>query len=297
MTLPSSVQQQADLADQLLPDNPQEQGQAEVTEGVGTPAQTVQENDADDVEKLKSRYSSLKGKYDSEVPRLSDRNKELEAENQRLIDELNALREGAAKTQSENVSGLTEDDEEAYGKDIVDMVRRGARQASAEERQKIAELQSQIEQLKAQNARAASETVKMQNAEFCRRMEAALPDWQTQNSDKGFLAWLAQADPVFGFSRQALVDQAAQNYDADRVIAIFQQYRKEVGTKTATLARQVSPAHTAGSAQRPTGATVWTADSIAQFYEDSRRGRYSPEEADRIEKEIDAAVASGKVDL
>ena len=92
------------------------------------------------------------------------------------------------------------------------------------------------------------------------------------------------------------MNNAALANDAECVASIFNAYRAEIASKQAKspLAQQVSPTHTAGS-NPPSGPTKWTSDSIAHFYEDARRGKYSEEDVARIEKEIDDAVASGQV--
>lgn len=308
MSLPTAVQRQADSADSIEKqltgeaDAAPEAAKAEgpgaerVTEETGN-AETVQEQPAEDeVEKLKRRYSSLRGKYDVEVPRLMQRNQELEARLKQVLDENEKLHEDAAQQQEQEV-GITEDDEDAYGAEVVGLVRRGIRKETAK-------LQAEIERLKQLNqrqqdqvARVESDTVAARDSEFVRTMTALLPDWQLQNEDKDFIAWLQETDPVYGFVRQKLLTDAAHNYDAHRVATIFKQYRDQKADASAKspLARQVTPTHTAGSTPQGGGNQAWTPETIAQFYEDCRHGRYTDEQAEKIEKEIDSAVASGQV--
>ena len=305
MTLPEAIQRQADFADQydaaIAASNGAKEGEAptqQVTEGAES-AQTVQTQTTNPVEsetdKLRARYSSLKGKYDSEVPRLNDRNKELEERVQQLLDENAELRKQSAQREAD-ASGLTDDDVDQFGSETVDLVRRGVAEGVAAQRMEIEELRSELQRQKEISAKAQEEDLRRRDDRFVSTMDSLLPGWADQNNDKAFISWLQGRDPIYGFVRQEMLDKAAANYDAEAVAAIFRQYRSELETQKgkSPLASQVSPTHTAGS-NSPSGPTKWSAESIAAFYEDARRGRYTDEEVSRIEKEIDDAVASGQV--
>ncbi len=304
MTLPEAVQRQADFADQydaaITASNGAKEGEGptqQVTEGTGS-AQTVQAQtipEESEIEKARARYNSLKGKYDSEVPRLTDRNRELEERVQQLLDENAQLREQSAQ-QEADATGLTADDEEQFGSETVDMVRRGVAEGVAAQRLEIEKLRSELQRQKEVSARAQEDILRARERSFNKAMDALLPGWAEQNNDKQFIQWLQGRDPVYGFVRQAELDRAAKNYDAETVAAVFRQYRDEMKAQQgkSPLANQVSPTHTAGS-NPPSGPTKWTADSIAAFYEAARRGQYPDEDVSRIEKEIDDAVASGQV--
>lgn len=306
MSLPTEIQRQADLADSIVDGLTGEQKQ-EATQQGGEPQQQVTEdsgktqtetNEArgvdQELEKLKSRYSSLRGKYDSEVPRLSQRNQELEEDLRRLTEENNKLREETIKAQAK---GLTSEDEEQFGSDFVDMVRRGVQEETTKLQSEVERLRSELKQQKNVLVKQESTVAETRASGFYAAMGEAIPDWLEQNTDEGFLEWLQQVDPVYGFQRQEMLDKAVRSFDVQRAAAIFKQYRVETAKKEAhnPLEKQVSPTRTAGSGSPTDGKTAWTSASIEQFYEDWRRGKYTEEEGDRIEQEINAAVASGKV--
>lgn len=310
MTLPEAIQRQADFADQYdaqlaaqaNASNGETTGETpaqQVTEEAGQ-AQTVQTQTTNPVEsetdKLRARYSSLKGKYDSEVPRLNDRNKELEERIQQLLDENAQLREQSAQREADDAGGLTDDDEAQFGAETVDLVRRGVAEGTAAQRVEIEKLRSELQRQKEAAKKAEQETLRRRDSEFVASMNSAVPGWLDQNEDKGFIDWLKVVDPVYGFSRQDMLTKAANNYDAHTVAAIFNQYRSEIAQRkeNSPLAAQVTPTHTAGSST-PSAPTKWTSESIARFYDDARRGKYTDEEVSRLEKEIDDAVASGQV--
>lgn len=304
MTLPEAIQRQADFADEYdrqvaAQATPQAEPPQEVTEDSGS-AQTVQTQTTNpsesELEKYKARYSSLQGKYDSEVPVLTSRNKELEARVQQLLDENSKLREVQIQRDAE-ADGLTAADETQYGQDMLNMVKRGIKQETAQQRKELEQLRLQLQQQKAEAERARAEDQRQRDLQFAATMEKLVPGWTTQNEDQNFIQWLQYADPTWGIQRQQLLNQAAQSYDVQRVAAIFNLYRSETAQKQkeSPLSQQVSPTHTASANPPSSGAAKWTSDKIAQFYEDARHGMYTPEEEERIANEIDAAVASGQV--
>ncbi|WP_322152302.1 hypothetical protein [Paratractidigestivibacter sp.] len=310
MTLPEAIQRQADFADQYDAQMAAQAAGSEVESAGGVPAQqvteeagraqTVQTQTTNPVEsetdKLRARYSSLKGKYDSEVPRLNDRNKELEERVQQLLEENAQLREQSAQREADESGGLTDDDEAQFGAETVDLVRRGVAEGTAAQRVEIEKLRSELQRQKEAAQRAEQMELKRRDAEFVATMNRLVPGWLDQNEDQGFVAWLKVADPVYGFIRKDMLTKAANNFDGEAVASIFNQYRQELRQQQANspLASQVSPTHTAGSTS-PSAPVKWTSESIARFYDDARRGKYSDEEVTRIEKEIDDAVASGQV--
>ena len=304
MPLPEAIQRQADFADEYdkqvaAQAAPQAESPQEVTEDSGS-AQTVQAQTTNpsesELEKYKARYSSLQGKYNSEVPDLRARNKELEARVQQLLDETSKLREMQIQREAD-AEGLTAADETQYGNEMLNMVKRGIKQETAQQRKDLEQLRLQLQQQKAEAERARAEDLRQRNLQFSDTMETLVPGWTTQNEDQGFIQWLQYVDPTWGIQRQQLLNQAAQSYDVQRVAAIFNLYRSETAQKQkeSPLSQQVSPTHTASANPPSSGAAKWTSDKIAQFYEDARHGMYTPEEEERIANEIDAAVAANQV--
>lgn len=308
MALPQSIQQQAEYADAIerkfdgisnkdvqegvkdaQPDP--EHDQPVVEEG-GKPSEV----DQAEVEKLRSRYSSLQGKYNSEVPRLSARNKELERELERLAKDNEKLRMEKAE-QLASTKYLTDRDTEEFGGDMVDLVRRGAQEVAAKYEQEAAKLRNELDILRSQLAGAQKQHEADANGRFYATLERECPNWETQDKDPGFIAWLSEADPVLGISRQEALDRAAGLRDASRVAAIFNQYKTQTQQKAGDnpLARQVAPAKSSGSSGYTQTARRWTQADIASFYEACRLGEVTSEQKRQIEQEIDNAVATGQV--
>jgi len=306
MALPVSVQQAADYADALEQQmTGQVQGQqapAEATppqdhvetEPVETGAeQPAQSQSEDDLAKLRNKYSSLRGKYDAEVPRLHSRNKELEGQLQQLLEENKSLRGEIASTQTK--AFLTDKDTETYGEDMVHLVRRGAREEAAKYAAEAAELKTQIQQLKRQLDSATSASAAASEDMFYAKLTQEFPAWAEQNTDKGFLEWLNTTDPVYGFVRNSALQGAFERRDAHAVAEIFKAYKDQSARQANPLNRQVTPTHTRGAAPAGGQPKTWSQSEISAFYEKWRRNEISDEAAHKLEMEINDAVASGRV--
>jgi predicted RNase H-like nuclease (RuvC/YqgF family) len=99
----------------------------EVTQEVEGPAVEV------DVERWEAKYKTLQSKYDAEVPRLHQQNRELSTQLealQRQMTEL-AASQKAEEPKQEIHRSVSEQDEETFGKDLIDLQRRIARDENA----------------------------------------------------------------------------------------------------------------------------------------------------------------------
>lgn len=294
--LPSSVQKAADYADaleqSLKADAPVEQ-KPEAAEALSEAEAPKQENET---EKLRAKYSSLQGKYNAEVPALHSRAKELEARLQQLADENKALRSEIAEAEAKKPF-ITEQDVEAFGEDMIDVMRRSAQAEGAKYAQQAAELGNRLVELEQRIAGMNRDSVAARQQAFYSGLTNALPDWEAQNEDPAFIEWLQGTDETFGMRRNDALQNAFQALDAARVAKIFKAYRvAKQPPASSGLAKQVAPTHSrgAGSPTAPAGKT-WTQQEIAGFYDAWMHGRVSDEEAQRIEQEINDAVAQGRV--
>jgi hypothetical protein len=134
---------------------------------------------------------------------------------------------------------------------------------------------------------------------FFSTLDAKHSDWRVVNDDPAFLAWMGETDPLYGRTRQEILDEAQNELDANRVSAFFTAFKADVQSRAAprteALNDQVVPSSTTSSAPAPdAGKKIWTPGLITKFYDDVRRGRYKAEEAERIERDIDAAPREGR---
>lgn len=194
-------------------------------------------------------------------------------------------------------------DVEAFGADLVEMVRR---QASAEiqeaVRTHVSGIVSRLEKLEATLEVTGQNVAVTAEQQFFESLTRRVPDWRTVNADQRFLQWLGEADGVYGVPRQVALDNAVGRANVEHAAAIFEAFKKTVTPAPApanALNEQVQPARSGSAApavEAPQAQTVSSAD-ITKFYNDVRRGVYRGREAEleQIEAQINMAIAEGRV--
>jgi hypothetical protein len=327
MALPKKIQQQVEAADELVAqlsgdETGDQQGNPEVPPEV--PPETSNNNeqppDPPPVEpesktvsqeppavpesKWENKYHTLKGMYDAEVPRLHADLREMKAQMQQLLaDKAEAEAKLAAKPEPQK-SLITEQDKEAFGPDLIDLIERATESKVSTFREREVELVNEIKQLKSQLGNVSERQVVSDKDRFLMGLSQQVPTWEQLNTDPGFLEWLQQVDPVYGLPRQAALTNAYEVFDVNRVAAIFRAYieltapKQTQATPKQDLQRQVAP--TRSRASTPPAADVqnskiYTQGEIEQFYNEWRRGYIENDEAVRMEKEIIAAISQGRV--
>lgn len=240
-------------------------------------------------EKWESRYKTLNGKYNAEVPRLHAALKERDSKLNSLTDEVEALK---AKVEAQNREPLVKPEEvNEYGEPLVDLIRRAAREEVSTKDAEIKELSRKLD-------RMSTQTVETQEVSFYDKLNAAVSDWMTINNEPEFHAWLGEIDELTGVQRQAILSEAEEKRDADRVARFFNAYKRVQETKAAnarvSLESQTVPVTSRVDAP-PQGKKLWTRAEIADHYAKDRRGEYTEEQAMAIENEIQAAIREGRI--
>jgi len=310
MGLPKSVQEAADAADAFMA---QVNGAAP---NLGEPAPTPQPQDPAVTPQpepqpatppvaeprpvdWEHKYSTLKGMFDAEVPRLYTQNRELREQ----MDTLRRDVEAKPHTPPPEPQRLiTDQDRENFGPDLVNMMERAAREVTAPLNAELQKLRDENAQLKSQVGTAQQTAAQTAESQFYAALRQAVPTVEAVNVDPGFMAWLQQVDPIYGIPRKMALDNAADRKDVARTAAIFNAYIATItppqvaGKPAKELERQVTPARTRSSAA-PEGKQpmLWTEASINRFYADCRRGAISTDEAVRLEADLNAAIAEGRV--
>ena len=326
MALPKAIQQQAEAADELVqqlsgektgePQDPPADPPADLpeTNNINEPPSpppvepeskpVSPEPPAVPESKWESKYHTLKGMYDAEVPRLHADLREMKAQIQQLMaDKAEAEAKLAAKPEPQK-SLITEQDKEAFGPDLIDLIERATESKVATFREREAELVSEIKQLKSQLGNVSERQVVSDKDRFLMGLSQQVPTWEQLNTDPGFLEWLQQVDPVYGLPRQAALNNAYEVFDVSRVAAIFKTYieltapKQTQSTPKQDLQRQVAPTRSRSSAPPAAdvqNSKIYTQAEIEQFYNEWRRGYIDNDEAVRMEKEIIAAISQGRV--
>jgi hypothetical protein len=313
MALPKAIQQQVEDADRMVQEMtadktvpPTETDPTPPTELVDPPPVSTETPPAEPQpdNRWESKYHTLKGMYDAEVPRLHNQVRELQQNMQQLMDEKKEADIRAAQQPDPVKSLITEQDKEAFGTDLIDLIERATESKISGFKAREGELLSEINQLKTQLGTVSERQVVSDQDRFTFALGQKVPDWEQFNVDPGFLQWLSEVDPVYGMPRQFALTNAYNALDVDRVANVFNVYKASVTPKTTekpskpTLQSQVAPTRSrAASAPTATDANqkFWSQPEIEEFYSEWRRGYLDNEEAVRMEKEIHAAIAEGRV--
>ncbi len=329
MALPKAIQRQVEEADRLVdtlagtkPDGegiPPETDPPDTTNQVVDPPQDPPPAPPQPVSQEPSvpptppqddswltKYHALKGKYDAEVPRLHAELREMKAQMQQLVADKAAVEAKATKPQESQKTLITEQDREAFGPDLIDLIERAAESKLSAYGQREVELVNEIKTLKQELASVSERQGISDKDRFLMGLGQRVADWETLNVDPGFLEWLQQVDPVYGAPRQAALTAAYEVLDVDRVARIFNTYKQTVTPpaqpqtqpQKPDLQRQVAPTRSRSTTPPAASASnqrIFTQQEITQFYDEWRRGFIDNDEAARMEKEITAAAAQGRV--
>ena len=318
MALPRVIQEQIDQADAMVAQmngqtapNTETDPQPDPNPEVNPDTQTQpisQETDPKPApvpeETWERKYLTLKGMYDAEVPRLHAQMREMNQQVQTLIAE--AATAKAQQPKPEPVSAkplITEQDKEAFGSDLLDLIDRATEQKLAGSRDLEAQLRAEINELKGKLGNVTERQVVSDKDRYEAALSAQVPDWEAMNVDQGFLTWLAEVDPVYGMPRQYALTNAYESLDANRTATIFKQYKATLTPAprqqaNRDLQRQVAPTRSHTSSAPATSAAekrIYSAQDIDTFYSDWRRGMVDENEAVQIERDIHAAINEGRI--
>ncbi len=260
----------------------------------------------------KHRFLSMKGRHDAQSRSLGTMQQQMQELGDEVV-RLQSLLSDAPRTQpsheknrQDHAKLITDQDRETYGDDLIDVVRRGAREVFEPE---IEALKTENQNLKKQVTTQAQKDVKAQ-------LRAAVPDWVAVNNSPQFQAWLNLPNIYTGQVKRQMLNAAYQAADAPRVVAFFKDFLMEVAATGQTLQtpqaeQQVvsapAPRQAAvdlgtfaapgrakpasGDSQVPADKPFITRSQIKQFYDDKRRGVYAGREAQAAQFEADLTVA------
>jgi hypothetical protein len=209
---------------------------------------------------------------------------------------------------------LTDEEREAAGPELVDIIRKAAR----------AELQGDLDELDRLRAQAASFDNRFKQAEvnqeelgyqrFLDRLDqnAAKIPWRQLQAEPEFREFILQPDRYSGRTRQSLLSDAANALDTNRVLAFYEDY---LATRTGSaqtpvtpapapsvrLETQIGPSPGAGSSpaagSRPTG-RIWSRADISRFYTDRQKGVFAGsrrQEGMDLERDLFDAEREGRI--
>lgn len=249
------------------------------------------------------KYRTLQAKYDKEVPRLHREIRDLRQANDDLGKEVETLKakpaQGSENQDTDKPSKLDPGLLDDYGPEFRPLIEQLA--ALTDENEK---LRARVDQTAQQVEKTAEKTQKQTREaaweRFTVNLAAAVDGFAELNVDPEFLSWLEEDDDLTGEPRKAALDRAVSAMDVTKTAKVFQAFLKQSGRATGKkdadqppaksqseqVMRQVQPSKRTADGGAPPQKKVYSPTEVAKFYEDKRRGKYSAEEADRIEKEI-----------
>lgn len=276
-------------------------------------------------EEWKQKYQVLQGKYNAEVPRLQNLAKTNGEDIRQLREQLTATQNLLASLSAQQAAPapaatppaptrLVKDEEvKEFGADLIDVMRRVVREEHAtllpEIDRRVAPVAQRVDQVAQAAASVGQQVARSDQQSVLSMLAQAVPKWQEQNSDPGFLEWLDQVDPYSGYKRGALLSQAFKANDGPRVVAFFSGYLKEHATVTPpappappapspgtqrtleTFVVPGTPKTGAASTQQGSGKRVWTRAEIGQFYADVQAGRFKGTATEKKATETDIFLA------
>lgn len=226
-------------------------------------------------ENWEAKFHTLQGKYNAEVPRLSETLRQQSAEIQRLTQLVEALQakqpEPAQQTQQPQSSvdreALTAYDEE-FGK-LVDLIEAQKAQIEALTAQ-LGQLQGNVQQVGQVQQATASEI-------FWGKLRAAVPDFDAVNADPAFHTWLAEPDGLSGYTRKQIGDHALGAGDHAKVAKIINEYKSQRGKQPPPPKQDITPDTKPGNvdaqvAQIQAPGAVYRQSEINDFYRKMQAG-------------------------
>lgn len=246
-------------------------------------------------------YRSMKGRYESDVRRLTDQIGNLQ-------DLISSLQKPVQAAPPEPERLITPEDEENYGLEFLTTVGKKAKEVVSPE---LASLQKEIGELKQQLLGNAKERMLL-------TLDERLPEWRQLNDNQDFVAWLRLPDVYSGAIRHQLLNAAYERNDAPRVLAFFQGFLAEQAALTPAASRGPDPqaapqnaaekvpletfaapgrAKPAASPTIPAEKPIISRDQIQQFYREVNAGAYRGREKDKlaIEAQIFEAGKEGRI--
>ena len=325
MALPKAAQKQLDEAMKLhgqeyAPEAPDDDPAAAAntpTEGQGESPRLSEvqgeagKTEGDPAAKWEHKYNVLKGKYDKEVPRLQHQNNSLQSQIGDLQEQMNELLSRPVQTPEAHQSQhLRPEEIEDYGADMIDVVKRAARE---EFEPMIGTLREENERLRQLLGGVQQQSVMNVRERMLGQLDEAVPKWRELNQHPEFLGWLENLDAYSGERRLDMLRQAFDKNNTARVVAFFKGFlnenaafstSREPGSNAAPqvgLDTLVAPGRVSGDsqnrAQEGQPGHTWTQNEIQEFYRDVNRGTYrnNPDQRSRLENDIFLAQHENRI--
>ena len=253
------------------------------------------------------RFKTLAGKYEAETPRLHGQIRELQAQLDAQAKALTEIQSKPATPPEPAKPLVTADDEESFGSDLVNLMRRVATESTVPVADRLARLEAvanQLSTLQQQVSEVSTSQAETAEERFYAKLTEAVPDWEAVDKEQGWLDWLAEYDPVAGAIRQTALNAAGANLDFNRVIALFNQWKSlqpavapapVVSQNQQELQRQVAPSKSKATTAKPVTEKFWSSEDYERAFDPRLRATMSNDDWLKLQAEADRAAAEGRV--
>lgn len=238
------------------------------------------------LEYWRDRFHTLQGKYNSEVPELSRRVRQLEQENE-------GLKSLNVQPSDEEISKLNEADFEDYGEEFIALVK------------VVNALERRNKQLESLAQGFTTQSQELNKNTFEDRLTEIVPDWKKININPDFMTWLQNPDGYSGRSKHESLLNAYENLNVKLVGNIFKEFKKEFSIPEHKkrkpknpLEHEIQPKPNKGEKQRlgrKKKGRIYSRADIAKFYRQKTEGKIDPKKAEAIERDIFLANQEGRI--
>ena len=249
------------------------------------------------------RFRVIEGKYKAEVPRLAEQNRALSEQLERAIAALETAKKPEAPADAKLV---TDADLEAYGGDLVDMVRRTAREEfKILSKQFAAQMEAQFGAVAEKTARVEQHVAQSENDKFWATVTQAHPDFETVNVDPRWHAYLDSKIKGTRMTHRAISEDALNRFDSQVVIEQLQAFKDSIGAgeppttparPKPSLQSQVAPSSSrASTPSNASGQRIWTGKEYIDALDHRTAHRIGREAYDALIVEAELALDEGRV--
>jgi hypothetical protein len=275
------------------------------------------------VSKLEARLAALEGKYNAETARLNtalQASQNIIEQQEALIKRMQAGGDAGGGDADSDIPKLNPDEFSSYGSEMEGLVALVNKQ-SLEIKRLVGLINSQgtgtqggaedrIKKVE-DTMRNLGQTVHMSAKQtYYQALDNGIrdannqPEWERINRDPKFAQWLASEEPMTGIQRKAILLKANQDLNADRVISIFNEFKRSQGAAmpsnaggTNALESQVVPDSAAGgdgddSASSDKKGLVNT-EMLNKAKNDFVKGQITEAEFDKVAADYQRSIAKG----
>ena len=253
---------------------------------------------------FKQKYSTLRGKYDAEVPRLHQQVRDLSGELEQIRKDLDASKVEPTPLK-EKVSLVTDADRAEFGEELLDVQRRVAEEVSHQYEDRLTKQDAVIQDLQGKLADTGNQVGEM---DFNQRLRYLVPEFSDIDNDERWVKWLNEHDPMLRAPRRVQAQLAFDKGDADAIAHYVGLWKATFASPSepvkppnqAELEKQVAPNRSANSVSTKSvgqNSKTYSTREVDAAWTKVRtlntNGQY--EAAEKLEAELTVAYMEGRV--